>query len=242
MLKTLVMIPAYNESGNIQRVVETFIKACPEMDYIVINDGSRDNTAKICRENGFSLVDLPVNLGLAGAFATGMRYAYLHDYDAAVQFDGDGQHRPEYLKDLVSLLAQGADVACGSRFVSEKKPLTLRMLGSRMISFAIRLATGVRLTDPTSGLRAYNKLLIHEYATEINHPPEPDTISYLIKRGAIVKETQVVMDERMAGVSYLNAFGSMKYMLKMFVSILIVQPFRGMKPLHTEPQKEGIAL
>ena len=239
-MKTLVIIPAYNESDSIIKVVEKLKEACPKMDYVVVNDGSRDKTAQLCRENGFPLLDLPVNLGLAGAFKTGMCYAFEKGYDAAVQFDGDGQHRAAYLNDLEQLLNGGADIACGSRFLSEKKPLSLRMLGSRLIAFAIKMTTGATLTDPTSGFRAYNRLMIKEYACEINHPPEPDTLSYLIKRGARVKETQVIMDERMAGESYLNTLNAAKYMLKMFVSILLVQPFRGGKPIHEK--KEEVAL
>lgn len=240
-MKTLVIIPAYNESANISRVCEGLQTVCPWADLLVVNDGSRDNTAAVCRENGFALLDLPVNLGLAGAVGAGMRYAYLKGYDAALQFDGDGQHRPEYVQPLVQMLKDGADIACGSRFVTEPKPMSLRMLGSRLISLAVRVSTGARLTDPTSGLRAYNALMIRQYATEINHPPEPDTVSYLIKRGAVVRETQVVMDERMAGTSYLNAFAAMKYMLKMAVSILLVQPFRGGKPLHECKAQGGVA-
>lgn len=231
-MKTLIIIPAYNENESILKVVNDLHTTCPDLDFVIVNDGSRDNTAALCCEKGLPLLDLPVNLGLAGAFQTGMRYAEEQGYDAAIQFDGDGQHRAEYLPALIALLSGGADIACGSRFLKVKKPLSPRMLGSRLISLAIRLSTGVTLTDPTSGLRAYNRLMIKEYAGEINHPPEPDTLSYLIKRGAIVKEAQVTMDERTAGASYLTAISAAKYMLKMFVSILLVQPFRGGAPIH----------
>lgn len=237
-MKTLVIIPAYNEGETILSVVAGVQKSCPRMDVVVINDGSRDDTARICRQNGFEIIDLPVNLGLAGAVGAGMRYAYLNGYDVAIQFDGDGQHRPEYLAPLEALIAEGADIACASRFLNEKKPYSMRMLGSRLISWAIKMATGHKLTDPTSGLRAYNRQMIREYALEINHPPEPDTVSYLLKRGAIVKELQATMDERTAGTSYLNAFSALKYMLKMVISILLVQSFRGGKPIHKEQEKE----
>jgi len=237
MMKVLAIIPAYNESKSIAKTVNDLQATCPQADFVVVNDGSRDDTARICRQHGFPLLDLPVNLGLAGAFQTGMRYAKEHGYDAALQFDGDGQHRAEYLPALFALLLEGADIACGSRFLEEKKPFSLRMIGSRLISFAIRITTGTQITDPTSGLRAYNRTMIDEYAGEINHPPEPDTLSYLIKRGAIVKETQVIMDERMAGTSYLTTLNAVRYMLKMFVSILLVQPFRGGKRIHDKKEE-----
>ena len=97
-MKVLIIIPAYNEAGNIVRVVSNLVENYPQFDYVVINDGSRDETAKLCYEHGFHLIDQPINLGLAGTFQTGMKYAFEHDYDAAVQFDGDGQHRPEYIQ------------------------------------------------------------------------------------------------------------------------------------------------
>lgn len=156
-----------------------------------------------------------------------MKYAHKYNYDAAVQLDGDGQHRPEYLEQMVQKLNEGYDIVCGSRYLTEKKPFSMRMLGSRLISFAIFLTTGQKLTDPTSGYRMYGKRIINEFATQINHSPEPDTISYLIRKGAKATEIQMVMDERIAGSSYLTTLNSAKYMLGMGTSILLVQWFRG---------------
>ena len=124
-MKTLIIIPAYNEAENIERTVTSLRQECPELDYIVINDGSRDNTALICREKGYSLIDLPVNLGLAGAFQTGLRYAYEQGYDAAIQFDGDGQHDPAYIDFLLEEMIHSdsdSDIVIGSRFKEQKKP------------------------------------------------------------------------------------------------------------------------
>lgn len=238
-MKTLIILPAYNESGSIKRVCEDVKQHCPDMDFIVVNDGSIDDTAAICQAEHYPLLNLPVNLGLSGAMGAGLKYAYQHGYDIAAQFDSDGQHHAEHLQALTALIENGADIACGSRFLTEKKPYSLRMLGSRLISLAIRLTTGVVLSDPTSGLRAYGKAAIREYALQLNHPPEPDTISYLIKRGATVKETQVFMDERTTGESYLTLVPSIKYMLKMLVSILLVQAFRGSKPFPQTTKKEA---
>ena len=226
-MKILTMIPAYNEELNIERVVNNLIENYPQYDYVVINDGSKDDTAKICREKGFHLIDLPINLGLSGAVQAGMRYAWQNGYDAAIQIDGDGQHRPEFIEKLAEELDKdNAQIVIGSRFVTQKKPHSLRMLGSNVISAFIKLSTGFRLNDPTSGMRMFNRDIIKEFALNINYGPEPDTISYLIKKGVRVKEVQVQMDERVAGESYLNFTRSMKYMILMSFSILFIQGFR----------------
>ena len=225
-MKCLVIIPAYNEEENIVRVVENLKNNYPMYDYIVINDGSSDSTAKICRKNGYELVDLPVNLGLAGAFQTGLKYAYRNGYDYAIQFDADGQHRPEFIAPMLDKIQEGYDIVIGSRFVTEKKPHSLRMLGSNLISMAMKLTTGRRVKDPTSGMRMFNKKMIAEFALNMNYGPEPDTVSYLLKQGATIAEVQVEMDERIAGESYLNLTKSMMYMLRMLLSILLIQNFR----------------
>ena len=225
-MKCLVIIPAYNEEENIARVVENLKNNYPMYDYIVINDGSSDSTAKICRKNGYELVDLPVNLGLAGAFQTGLKYAYRNGYDYAIQFDADGQHRPEFIGSMLDKIQEGYDIVIGSRFVTEKKPHSLRMLGSNLISMAMKLTTGRRVKDPTSGMRMFNKKMIAEFALNMNYGPEPDTVSYLLKQGATIAEVQVEMDERIAGESYLNLTKSMMYMLRMLLSILLIQNFR----------------
>lgn len=225
-LKVLVIIPAYNEEKSIERVVDNLVVNYPEYDYVVINDGSRDNTAAICRRRGYRFINLPVNLGLAGAFQTGMKYAYEHDYDYAIQFDADGQHRPEFIRPIVDKMEEGYDIVIGSRFVEEKKPCSLRMLGSFMISLAIRLTTGVKLKDPTSGMRMFNRSLMKEFALNINYGPEPDTVSYLVKNGARVTEVQAHMDERLEGQSYLTLTKSAIYMIRMIISILLIQNFR----------------
>ena len=193
---------------------------------MVVNDGSRDKTAALCRQNGFHLIDLPVNLGLAGAFQTGLRYAAEHDYDCAMQMDADGQHKPEYIAEMLAALEEGSDIVIGSRFLTVKKPKTLRMVGSYIISWSIRLTTGRAICDPTSGMRMFNRAMVQEFAENLNYGPEPDTISYLIKNGAKVKEVQVKMGERTAGQSYLTLWRSVQYMVKMSVSILLIQWFR----------------
>ena len=120
-MSLIILIPAYNEEENIERVVNNIIENYPQYDYVVVNDGSRDHTAKICRKNGYNLIDLPVNLGLAGGFQAGMKYAHNNKYDYCIQFDGDGQHNPEYIEDMLKCMAQtGADIVIGSRFKTKK--------------------------------------------------------------------------------------------------------------------------
>lgn len=226
--KLLIVIPAYNEEKNIENVVEYITGNYPQYDYVVVNDGSKDQTGVICRERGYELIDLPINLGLAGAFQTGLKYAYERGYRYAIQFDADGQHRPEFIDAMLSRIQEdgGYDIVIGSRFVNVKKSNSLRMIGSRMLTVAIKLTTGVRVSDPTSGMRMFSRDMIREFAQNLNYGPEPDTVSYLLKNGARISEVQVKMEERQFGESYLNMIGSAKYMIKMMTSILFVQNFR----------------
>ena len=225
-MKCLLIIPAYNEQDSIVRVIENLKNNFPQYDYVIINDGSADSTPEICRAKGYELIDLPVNLGLAGAFQTGLKYAYQKGYDYAIQFDADGQHLPQYIAPMLEKMQEGYDIVIGSRFVNEKKPKSLRMLGSNMISLAMRITTGRKVNDPTSGMRMFNKKMIEEFALNMNYGPEPDTVSYLLKQGATLAEVQVQMEERIAGASYLTLGRSMMYMMRMLISILLIQNFR----------------
>ena len=164
MSDLLIIIPAYNEEDNIERVVDRLTASFPQYDYVVVNDGSRDSTGEICRRRGYNFLDLPVNLGLAGGFQAGIRYAYAKGYACAIQIDGDGQHRPEFIADMKKKMEEGYDIVIGSRFVHEKKPKSMRMLGSNLIEFAIRLTTGKVIKDPTSGMRLFNRKMIREFA------------------------------------------------------------------------------
>jgi len=225
-MKILIIIPAYNEEGNIKRVVDNIIAKYHQYDYLIINDCSTDNTKQICKDNGYRYIDLSTNLGLSGALQTGFQYAYNHDYDMALQFDGDGQHKPKYISNMVEGINEGYDIIIGSRFVNEKKPFTLRMMGNILISMVILMTTGKKISDPTSGMRMFNRKMIKEFAQNMNYGPEPDTIAYQIQKKTKIKEVQVQMDERIAGTSYLNAMNSLKYMLTMITSILFIQRFR----------------
>lgn len=226
-MRLLIIIPAYNEEENIVKVVDGIVNNYSQYDYVVVNDGSKDKTAQICKEHNYNLLDLPINLGLAGAFQTGMKYACHNEYDYAIQYDGDGQHNPEFIAGMVERAAENdLDVVIGSRFAGERKPISLRMLGNTLIELCIFVTTGKRIKDPTSGMRLYSKRMIKKLSDSINYEPEPDTIAYLIRCGARIEEYPVRMNERLAGESYFNITMGIKYMFHMCSSILMVQWFR----------------
>ena len=228
MNKVLIIIPAYNEAGNIERVVDNIITNFPQYDYVVVNDGSSDDTRKVCRRRGYNLLDLPINVGLAGAIQSGMKYANYYGYDYAIQLDGDGQHLPEYVEDMFKKMQKtDCDIVIGSRFKTERKPFTMRMIGSQLLTYSIYITTkGKYIGDVTSGMRLFNKSMIKRFGYKINYGPEPDTLAYLINCGVKVEEVQVQMQERIAGTSYLNLGNSIKYMIQMFFGILVFQWFR----------------
>ncbi len=226
MNQVILVIPAYNEEKNIQRVVDNLRENYPELDYVVVNDGSTDSTGEILRNNGYNHITLPINLGLAGCFQTGMKYAYEKGYSYAVQFDGDGQHRPEFVAAMKEKMDEGCSIVIGSRFVEGKKDFSMRMVGSRLIGLAMRITTGAKVADPTSGMRMFNREMMREFAYHLNYGPEPDTVSFLIRQGAKVAEIPVVIDQRSAGESYLKPMVAAKYMLRMLISILVIQNFR----------------
>lgn len=225
-MKTLVIIPAYNEEETIKNTVDELLNEVPDVDYLVVSDGSFDNTVQICRDNRFNFLDLPINLGLAGAFQAGVKYAYRHDYDCVIQFDADGQHVPKYIKDLEEEIEDN-NIVIGSRFVDSKKEKSARMFGSAILKGIIKFTTKKSICDPTSGMRAFDKRMIKHLANGMNMGPEPDTVAYLITHAnAKVKEVPVTMRERQGGTSYLRFWSSAKYMIKMTISILFIQFFR----------------
>lgn len=220
-MKLLVIVPAYNEEDSIINTINDLNKY-KNYDYLVINDCSTDNTKQILDDLDINHIDLPVNLGLSGAVQTGFKYAYDNGYDAALQFDGDGQHCAQYIQMMMDEL-NGNDIVIGSRFVIEKKDASLRMIGSRILSFLIKLLTGVKINDPTSGMRMLNRKMIFDFAYNMNRRPEPDTIAYEIRHGAKVKEVQVSMRERQGGTSlYSGLFSAFNYMFFQIISLIFL--------------------
>lgn len=225
--KVLAIIPAFNEEGNIVSAVEDLLANAPGVDYVVVDDGSCDRTGAICKERGYNLISLPVNLGLAGAFQVGMKYALQRGYDYVVQFDADGQHSAAYVWPMVDeAVSTGANIVIGSRFCAQKKPVSARMAGSILITAMTRITTGKKIQDPTSGMRLFDKAMIPHFANEHNFSPEPDTIALILRSGGKVTEVEVEMRDRTAGESYLNFTRSVAYMLRVCISMLFVQWFR----------------
>ncbi len=224
MKKVLAIIPAYNESINLSKVVNDISTAASFVDYLIINDGSSDDTVKICEREEYNYIDLPVNLGLTGAVHAGMKYAYTHNYDMVIQIDGDGQHNAEYIEPMLKAMRENeADVVIGSRFIKNKKPMTSRMIGSRIITAAVWLTTGKYIADVTSGMRLYNRKVMKKYAKGVNYRPEPDTMAFLINHGYKIIEVQVDMEERAQGQSYLSFINATSYMLHVLFNILVFQ-------------------
>lgn len=229
-MKVLIIIPAYNEAKSIVNTVNMLKNAKSTdytLDYIVVNDGSKDNTRDVCLENNINFIDLPINLGIGGAVQTGYKYALYNDYDIAIQFDGDGQHDANYISELVSEIEKGNDIVIGSRFIknlSEFKSTAVRRVGINFLSSLIKICTKKKVYDPTSGFRAANRTIIREFAKDypIDYP-EPDTIVTIIKKGYKVSEIPVKMNERKEGKSSLNAniFKPIYYMIKVSLAIII---------------------
>ncbi len=224
-MKKLVIIPAYNESESIQKTVEDIMEKAKDFDYVVINDCSTDNTADICRENGFNFLNLPINLGIGGAVQTGYRYAYENGYDIAVQVDGDGQHDPAFLEKMAQELEkQQADMVIGSRFITKEgfQSSFMRRVGIVYFTWLIKLLTGKKITDPTSGLRMIGKNVIRIFAE--NYPkdyPEPESVVAILRQKRKVVEIPVLMRERQGGTSSIRFGKTIYYMVKVTLAILV---------------------
>lgn len=224
-MKCLIIIPAYNEAESIEKVVDNLIKNYPEYDYIIINDGSSDATEKICNQNNYKVINLPINLGIGGAVQTGYCYARDNDYDIAVQMDGDGQHDVAYLNQMLKLIeTEQADVVIGSRFVTKEgfQSSGFRRIGIRFLSGLAWILTGTKVKDITSGYRAVNRLFIQIFAND--YPPdypEPEAIVIAAVHGAKVRECPVIMHERENGISSISWKRSVYYMIKVTLAMLI---------------------
>lgn len=240
-MKILIIIPSYNEAQSLKRVMDHLIEICPQYDYLIVNDGSTDQTEKICEENQYHVIHHSVNQGLTRTIQTGMRYALEHDYDMALQFDADGQHLPEYIAPMISCMEEtNCDIVIASRFFKTRMPVRMRTLGGKMISAAIWMTTGKYLTDPTSGMRLYKRNMIRLFTEHENLSPEPDTIAYLIRMGANVQEVKVEMEDRKKGQSYLTPKNATKYMIRVLSSILVFQWFWDKKKVRKESQHPEI--
>jgi glycosyltransferase involved in cell wall biosynthesis len=234
-VRTLVVIPAYNEAESIVRIVESVIQA--GYDYVVINDGSTDDTLAICRSHGINVINLEENLGIGGAVQTGHRYAREHDYDVDIQFDGDGQHDTASIPVLLAHIEKGVNLVVGSRFIEKTdgfRSSLMRRIGIKWLSFLIKLITGQKIYDVTSGFRVCDRKTIELYCH--NYPvdyPEPESIVMAIKQGLTVVEAPAIMHERQGGKSSIRIFSSVYYMVKVTLAILITGVLtRGKREAH----------
>ena len=224
-MKKIIIIPAYNEEENIERTVNAIQKSAQGFDYVIINDCSTDNTRKICEEKEFNIVNLPINLGIGGAVQTGYKYAYENGYDVAVQVDGDGQHDPEFLNTMADyLIEHQVDMVIGSRFIEKKgfQSSITRRMGIQFFSKLIKVLTGKKITDPTSGLRMIGRNVMEIFSEDYPRDyPEPESIVAVLRKNMKIEEITVVMLERQGGVSSISPKKSIYYMIKVTLAILI---------------------
>ena len=232
MKKILLIIPAYNEEKNILNTVNKIYdynkKNKTNYDLVVINDGSVDLTEKILVDNNINHIKLIHNLGIGGAVQTGYKYALENNYDIAIQFDGDGQHDINYVKNIIAPITNNeANMVIGSRFIdegsSEFKSTFARLIGIRIISFFIKLFSHKKIYDVTSGFRACDKKTIehfsHTYPIEY---PEPVSTVDLIKNGFKIEEVPVNMIERTGGTSSIHSWKKAYYMINVILSIFVL--------------------
>lgn len=220
-MKSLVVVPSYNEGMNIVDLVKEIKNL--EYDYIVLNDNSTDNTEVISKKNDINIINMCFNVGLGEITRQGYMYAVDNNYDYIVCVDGDGQHQPKYIKSFIEELEKGVDYVVGSRFINFEKPFSMRMIGSRLLAFFIKIKTLKKITDPTSGMRAMNIETAKYLIDRIDCYAEPDTICHLIKRNFKVKEIPVEMAERKKGKSMFHSpIKSIYYMIIEMILILFV--------------------
>jgi glycosyltransferase involved in cell wall biosynthesis len=223
-IKTLVIVPAYNESESIRPVLSDLREHFPEGDIIVINDGSSDDTSSVARADDVTVIDLPYNLGIGGAVQTGIKYAMENNYDIAIQFDGDGQHKASEINNIVKPVHEGADMVIGSRFLNATgySMSFSRKLGSMIFAGVMSLTCGQKFTDTTSGFRAYSKngiKLFSDYYPE--DYPEVEALIVAYKSSLNIEEVPVSMRQRKGGRSSITALRSIYYMIKVLLAIFI---------------------
>ena len=228
-MRTLVIIPAYNEEGAILDTIRNLKKNNEEVDYIIIDDCSKDNTLKICKENNLNVIHLPVNLGIGGAVQTGYKYAYENNYDIAIQMDADGQHDAKYISALIQKVEEGYDLVIGSRFIEKQgfQSTFVRRMGINLYSFIIKLFTKKVIKDTTSGYRAVNSKIIKMFAR--SYPvdyPEPETNAYIAKNNFKIVEVPMEMKTRYTGSSSITPIKSIYYAAKVGLAVMLACIFK----------------
>jgi glycosyltransferase involved in cell wall biosynthesis len=224
---TLVVVPAYNEGGSIEAVIRDIRDHAPEVDILVVNDGSGDETSEVAGRMGVFVVDLPFNLGLGGALQTGYQFAMEHGHEYAMQFDADGQHLGSEIPKLLTRIRNGdADCVVGSRFIeggkSAFKSTLSRRLGIFFFSRLISLITRQKVTDPTSGFTVVGRKAIELFASYFpeDHPP-PENLVILKRHKLRIVEVPTIMQERQASASSITMLGSVYFMIKVTLAVLV---------------------
>ncbi len=223
--KILVIIPALNEEGSVGKVVKEVKEHLPQIDILVVNDGSSDLTSEKAKEAGAVVLDLPFNLGIGGAMQAGYQYAFEKSYDIAIQVDGDGQHDPKEIGKLIKTLEEKKlDMAIGSRFIGDLgyRSSMMRRVGISIFSKVISIIVRQKITDPTSGFRVANRKAIQLFAFDYPQDyPEPEVLVLLHKCGLKMAEVPIGMNERYAGESSITTIRSIYYMVKVLLAIFV---------------------
>jgi len=231
-MRVLVIVPAYNEEQALEPCIEALLREQPDVDVLIVNDGSGDGTERVAAElanacPGVRYVNLPINGGIGTAVQTGIIHAYRNGYDCAIQYDGDGQHEPTSIADLIRAARESQlDLCVGSRFLDDNdesfRSTPLRRVGIRFFSGLISLLCGVRVTDPTSGFRLYGRralrLLSAYYPDDY---PEPEAVFFCAHNGLSVGETSVRMYARVTGITSIRYLRVAYYMVKVTIAILV---------------------
>lgn len=237
-LRCIAIVPAYNEEASVARVIEDIRSADPSFDIVVVDDGSTDQTGAVAEAAGAHVVHLPYNLGIGGAVQTGLQYARDHDFDVAVQVDGDAQHDPNEIPKILAPLIEGkADLVVGSRFLGEGdyEPPFTRLLGIKLLSRIVSLIVRQRVTDTTSGFRAANRRAISLFAADYPHDyPEVEATVLVFRHRLRLIEVPVSMRLRGAGASSITFRRSGYYMLKVLLALFV-----GLFRRFPTPQEES---
>lgn len=224
-MKILVVVPAYNEAGSIRGVIDDLRNNFPQGEILVLNDGSSDNTGPLARGLGANVMDMPYNVGIGGVMQTGFLYALREDFDAAIQFDGDGQHRADEIsKILRPWQAEGADLVVGSRFLSEEgfTSSVQRRIGAKILSFVVTTLTRKKITDTTSGFRLYGRKAVEFFAEDYPEDyPEVEALILAHKKGLRIEEVPARLDPRAAGKSSITTARAVYYMVKVLLAIFV---------------------
>jgi glycosyltransferase involved in cell wall biosynthesis len=236
VVRRIAIVPAYNEEKNIGRLLAELTAQDPGLEVVVVSDGSTDRTAELATAAGAHVVKLPFNLGIGGAVQTGFRYAWEGGYELAVRLDGDGQHDPGQLRELVAPIAAGeADLAIGSRFIGNTgyRSSAARRIGIRVLARVVSWIAHERLTDTTSGFQALNRRTIALFAADLPRDyPEVEGLVMAIRRGIRVREVPVTMREREHGRSSIGTLGSVYYMIKVLLAVFVDLFRRDVAPME----------